>query len=512
MEQNGQNNGYQHNMYGHGDPSFDNGIDFKSGAAGYIQNDSLGNADPIVGTPLNTSAIMNNYDVALGLDGQVPSSNSLQDGTTSAMVSDNKAMVTSGPRPGGSIGMLSAHAVGPARSTNSRSAAQHHPYARAQPIISQTEVKRNTTRRAVGRSKQTGRNDFTRPRSQLNAGQSQSQSDMTYTQGTMSTSGHVKTGSSSSSSSISPVRLNNLNNQAFTPVGVLSAASTEFVRPVHHQLDSTRIDPAGPEPHSDPDWRAPGPSQWTDILYDHTILQFMSDASIKDLLRHCDRLVSSGVPDPSNPEGPALLVGSRFTVLDAQAAWNYCTAYSKRRQQLRNNSAASRSRNSKAAQLKHWKALAIAAGAPNREFNFDASDPANASGASPDELSAVTQAAIAEMKQEWAVNGGPGGQGFVADPATGLFPGQLPQFQGSQAHMQQQVYGQPQNISPASVMMASPSVSTAPETTSAYQGNEVCEDFKLTLPPVEPDLIDQLEAAGYGHDAIADFDFGHGNI
>lgn len=520
MDPNGQNNGYQHNMYGHGDPSFDNGIELKNSTAGYIQNErpsfALANADPTMGIPLNHFSAVNNHNVAPGLDGQVASSSSLQDGTSNAIGSNNtfQAVVTGAPRPGGPNGMLAAHTVGPARSINSRSAAQqHHPYARPQPNVSDAEVKRNKTRRAVGRPKQTGRNDFTRPRSQLNLDQSQSQAQTTYAQSMMSTSGHVKTSSGSSCSSTSPVGLNNAGTQSFAPVGIPAAAGNDFVPPVHHQLDSTRIDPAGPEPHSNPDWRAPGPSQWTDILYDHTILQFMSDASIKDLLRHCDRLVGSGVPDPSNPDGPGLLPGSPFTTLDAQAAWNYCTAYSKRRQQLRNNSAASRSRNSKAAQLKHWKALAIAAGAPNRDFSFDASDPANAPGADANLLSTVTQAAIAEMKQDWAVSGGPGGQGSVANaPPAGLIPGQLPQFQANQSHIQQQVYGQPQTVVPASVM-GPPLDSTAPDTTNAYQqGHGIGGGFDLELPQVDPSLLDQLEAAGCGPGAVANFDFGCGKV
>lgn len=507
-------------MYGHSVPTFDYGIDFNNNSTGSTQQDShtsaLGDAYDI---PSNASAVMNNHDVAFGVDREVPNPSSLYGGTASAIVSKDQVIAgaAGGPRPGGSRGMRRAHAVGPGRSTNSRNAALHHPYGRSQPGTSQsqfqTKVRRNTSRRAgpaVGRSTQAGRNAFTRPRSQINAGQA----DMTHAQGIMSASGHVKTSSGSSSSSISPVGLNNVDNQASAAVGVPPAPSNEFVRPTYETVDSTRVDPAGPDPHPEPDWRAPGPSQWTEILHDYRILQYMSDASIKDLLRHCDILVSSGIPDPSNPDGPALLPGSRYTVPDAQAAWNYCTAYSKRRQQLRNNSAASKSRNSKAAQLKHWKAMALAGGAANRDFIFDANDPANAPGADATLLSSVTQAAIQEMRQNWTQNGGPGGQGSVVNPPLGLVPAQPPQTHVNQSQMQQQSYDQHQHISPASVM-AAPSVSTGPDTTHPYQHeeNDVFEEFKQEVPPVADHLLDQLGGVDYNYDydSVDVFDFGCGN-
>lgn len=514
MEQNGQNNGYHHNMYGHGDPTFENDIDSNNNATRSTQHDSptspLGNAYPTMGIPLNASATMNNHDVAFGVDSEVLNPNSLYGGTSSAFVSNDQpiAGAVGGSRSGGPRGMLRAHAVGPARSINSRNAALHHPYGRPQPGTSQsqlqTEVRRNTSRRAgpaVGRSTHTGRNAFTRPRSQLKAGQSQSQADMTHAQGIVSASGHVKTSSSSSSSSVSPVGLNNMDNQASAAVGVPPTPSNEFVCPIYETVDSTRVDPAGPDPHPEPDWRAPGPSQWTEILQDYKILQYMSDASIKDLLRHCDTLVNSGVPDPSNPDGPALLPGSQYTVPDAQAVWNYCTAYSKRRQQLRNNSAASKSRNSKAAQLKHWKAMALAGGAANRDFIFDANDPANAPGADASLLSAVTQAALQEMRQNWTQNGGPGGQNSAANPPPGLVPNQPSQTKVDQSQMQHQFNNQLQNIPSASVL-AAPAFSTAPDTTNPDQQDQsdVFEDFKQELPPVADDFLDQLKGVDYDYD------------
>lgn len=523
MEQNGQNNGYHHNMYGHGDPAFENGIDFNNNAIGSIQHDNptspLSNVYPTMGIPLNASATMDNHDVAFGVGSEVSNPNGLYGGTNSAFVSNDQpiAGAADGPRPNGARGLLRAHAVGPARSINSRNAALHHPYGRPQPGTSQsqlqTEVRRNTSRRAgpaVGRSMQTGRNAFTRPRRQLNAGQSQSQPEMTHAQGNMSASGHMKTSSGSSSSSISPVGSNNVDDQASAAVGVPPAPSNEHVRPIYETVESTRVDPAGPDPHPNADWRAPGPAQWTVILHRYRDLQHMSDASIKDLLRHCETLVNSGVPDPSNPDSPALLPGSRYTVLDAQTVWNYCTAYSKRRQQLRNNSAASKSRNSKAAQLKHWKAMALAGGAANHDFIFDANDPANAPGADATHLSAVTQAAIQEMMQNWTQNGAPGGQGAVANPVPGLAPIQPPQTQVNQSQTQHQFNGQLQNISSASASaVAAPAVSTAPDTTNPYQQDQsdVFEDFKQELPPVADDFLDQLKGVDYGHEYAAGADF-----
>lgn len=552
MEQNGQNNGFQHTQYGHNVPMFKDGIDFNNDATGSAQFGNhtpvLGSVYPTMGTPLNASSTVNIHDVAFGVDSEISSPNSQYDDTTSTIPCNDQPVAgdTGGPRVSGPRGMLRAHAVGPARSVNSRNAALHHPYARPQPRTSQsqlqTEVRRNTSRRAGpagGSSTQTGRNAYTRPRSQLNDGQSQLQADVTHAQGNMSASGHAKTKSSSSSNSIiSPVGSNNVDTQVTAAVGVAAAPSDEFVRPIHETVDSTRVDPAGPDPHPEPEWRAPGPSQWTELLYNYKILQYMSDASIKDLMRHCDTLVNSGVPDPSDPDGPALLPGSRYTVADAQAVWNYCTAYSKRRQQLRNNSAASKSRNSKAAQLKHWKAIALAGGAANRDFIFEAHDPANAPGADPKLLSEVTQAAIQEMRQSWVQMGGPEGQGSIVNASTGLVLGQPPQIQVDQPQMQQQsydqaqvgqshmqeqsyvqaqvdqsqtqqqFYDQPQNTFPASVV-ALPSVSTAPDTapdtTNSYQQdqNDVFEDFKQEAHPLADSLLDQLGDVGYNYDLEA---------
>lgn len=292
------------------------------------------------------------------------------------------------------------------------------------------------------------------------------------------------------------------------------------------------------------------------FLDNHTLLVYLTDSGIKDVLKYCDRLVRNGVKDPSNPNGPALIGNRGFTVLDAQQVWNDCTAYTKRRQQLRNNSAASRSRNNKAAQLKHWKALALAAGATDRDFTFDKNDPGNAPGAPPTLLAAVTQAAMTEMMTNWASTTGTGCQGSMAVTPPGHVSDQplqslnlLQTQQPLYGQPQQQVYDDPQSVEPSSIggldfpsqndalpvvstpqamaatlsttrppayVAAPPSTAAAPDSTASDFIDAYQPDFEVDMDQATAEHLQEFQAFSgqetYTEDLDFDFDFSVGNL
>ncbi|CAN8103186.1 unnamed protein product [Discula destructiva] len=214
--------------------------------------------------------------------------------------------------------------------------------------------------------------------------------------------------------------------------------ANSFARPAHHELNSTRITNAGPDLHPDASWRAPGAHQWVEILHDYTLLRYLSTAVIREIEKHCEKLVRANSRAGSST--PALVENGPYHTTDAQAVWNYCAAYVKRRAQLTNNMAASRSRAVKAATLKHWKALALAAGFPDQEFEHDVDDPGNAADTATSKnhlLSAVTQNAIDDFYDARSSNPSnhPGSHRAAAPSASVPHnfdaPGQQYQFPGS---------------------------------------------------------------------------------
>lgn len=537
MEQNGQDNSYPHNSYGYGEAMVNNSdwnVPLMSG------NHNLPLVDPALtmGAPRDASTAQDTNEVVPKFDedelgativNTLPPRNPVPKKS-----SQNGAM--SVPGRGRARGVQAAHTAGPARTIPARGVTRNHPYTRPQPVRPQAQVQSHQTQRRKSRRNAAGdmarpnaTNAYTLPRSQLNAVQPQTQRDLS--RGTAFPTDQMATGCSSSS--MSPIPSTNVNTWASTSAAASPApADGTSVRPVYVQLDSSRIDPCGPDPHPDPHWRAPGPSQWPEILHDHTLIVYLSDAAIKDVQKHCDRLVASGVPDPSNPTGLALVGNGQYNVLDAQQVWNYCTAYMKRRQQRRNNSAASRSRMNKAAQLKHWRAISLAAGAPDMDFIFDSDDPGNATEAPSDLLAAVTQTAIDEMMNNWAKTVNPAGQASVTGPPAAFVPDQ-PQYL-DQSQIQQQVPSQPQSMSTApfsgagialpnhngallansaprttaaampttgplvqNVMplpMAAPSGSTASATTNNHQPRDFFEEFKLDMVEMDEALVKDLQA------------------
>lgn len=559
MNQPGQNSNY--NMCKASASTFD------KSATGSTRRDLLSpiNTGRKMGSPLNDAPVLRDSDIAPKLDnegfGSTTTDNIHHISPAFNMRSQDRFLTNS--RRHSARGMQAAHTIGPSRSIPTRGMTSQHPYARPQlnNVQSQSRLRaqRDLSRRTPARdmSMQEATNTYTLPRSQPIIVQPEAQRDLSY--GEMSAFSQMAPGPSS----VSPFN----STEIGVPGGASPLATTsqepglsdatpapvniEPARPVHHTLDSSRIDPAGPTAHPDPNWRAPGPQQWDEILHDYTLLQYLSDAIIKDLLKHCDRLVSSGVQDPANPTGPAVVEGGPYTVLDAQAVWNYCTAYTKRRQQHRNNSAASRSRNNKAAQLKHWKALALAAGAPDRDFVFDINDEGNAPGAPPTLLAAATQAALDEMKSSWISTAGIGDQVPAATfHAPDFVPSPAPQPL-DQSQIQQQVYGQAQVVATpprddlalpvrnhvhsttmapqvaaavipasglstyttASPLMAAPPSSIPSTAMGIQQSNEAYERFKLDAIPLDEDLLMELNAVANNQNAYdGDFDFGVGSF
>ncbi|KAJ4390800.1 hypothetical protein N0V93_004398 [Gnomoniopsis smithogilvyi] len=553
MEQNGHNSSDQHSHNGYGESLAEND---RNNYVFHTMSD-----DPSL-TLIDNSTTMGPYqDNTAALDNNEFSTNfvedggsTLVDGVTSANQVVNErtqhGAVVGAPGRGGSRGMPAA--VRPARRRAARNMLTSHPYTRPQPVRHHAQIQVLQTQRSLSRrnatgdmAKQNATNAYTLPRSRLNA---------THPQGPVE-SIIDQIAAVSSSGSVSPIiKSTNTNTRTFESDGG-SPGSAKFrnVPIVHHQLDSTRIDPAGPEPHPNPNWRAPGPYQWYEVLYNYTLLVYVSDAGLKDILKHCDRLVGSGVQDSLNPDGPALIDDGQHTVLDAQAVWHYCTAYIKRRQQHRNNSAASRSRNNKASQTKHWKALALAGGAVDRDFVFDKNDPGNAPGAPPDLLAVVTQAAIAEMMNNWAINTLNESQPSMGVPPLGLAPDPPLQYL-DQPQIQQQLYGQPQKnllvpdadaamvlsdqyaafpvaaatqTTEAAISMSGPPIhnaapppnavasnSTASAITNTCQPNDLFEENQAEMMSIEKEFVKQLqEFSGQStRTDDFDFDFGDGNL
>lgn len=137
-------------------------------------------------------------------------------------------------------------------------------------------------------------------------------------------------------------------------------------KPPYVDLNATRVSPAGPVPHPDPNFHPVGPNNWTEILHNYKLLQYLSNSNIKEIRQHVAQLAES--PDPTG--------GGQWATEDLTAVWKYCDAYVKRRGQLRNNDAARRSRARKDAEIRHWRLLALAAGAEDKVFEYDSSDPA----------------------------------------------------------------------------------------------------------------------------------------
>lgn len=235
--------------------------------------------------------------------------------------------------------------------------------------------------------------------------------------------------------------------------------SIPFVRPAYVELEPNRIDPAGPVTHPSPDFRPVGTNNWTEILHDHSLLQYLSMSNIKEIKEHVTTLGNAHGDD-----GTATVIDQGpYTTEDAISVWKYCDAYIRRRGQERNNRAARRSRARKEAETLHWKQIALAAGAEDVDFEYDHTDPAYAErgeGAA-EILPRETSTAIHQMKAKWTAPGtasvGMQNQlplpefstvGFenpqpTGQPPMGIqasYPGNIPQQTAKQ--IQHQVYGQ----------------------------------------------------------------------
>lgn len=208
--------------------------------------------------------------------------------------------------------------------------------------------------------------------------------------------------------------------QTTTAVATPRAGKSDFVRPEHKTLVPGRIVDAGPTPHPDPNFRPYGPNQWTDILHDHTLLRFISKNEIGDIKKHCEKLSKI---DQGPKNSPVLIDNGPYDTSDARAVWQYCAVYIKRRDQLRNNVSAKKSRSRKDSEVKHWKAIALAAGAPDKPFRYQEDDPAYDPACEKEGVIAEeTQEAILAMIQtwDWKLHGG-GGSGSTGNP-TGQLP------------------------------------------------------------------------------------------
>lgn len=186
-----------------------------------------------------------------------------------------------------------------------------------------------------------------------------------------------------------------------------------FVPPVHVDLKTSRIVVPGPIPHEDKNFRPYGPSQWTHILHDHNRLRYLSKNAINDIKKHCEKLTAG-----SDVHVPVLVDNGPYTTNDARVVWKYCQAYIKRRDQVRNNNSAKKSRSRKDNEIKHWKLIALAAGATNTPFKFDEHDPANDNETL---MSAETHQAIMQMRQNWGYAAGVA-QGQIPPPPPGSVP------------------------------------------------------------------------------------------
>ncbi|PSS00698.1 hypothetical protein BD289DRAFT_479381 [Coniella lustricola] len=215
-------------------------------------------------------------------------------------------------------------------------------------------------------------------------------------------------------SPISPGSMTNTTSVSLAQNSTSAVCGTDksgFKRPLHKNLHPSRIQDAGPTQHPDPKFRPYGPNQWTDILHDHTLLRFISKNEIGDIKKHCEKL---GQTEQGSTSGPVLIDNGPYDTSDARAVWKYCTVYIKRRDQLRNNVSAKKSRSRKDNEVKHWKSIALAAGAHDKPFRFQeddmAYDPAHEKAGL---ISQETQEAIDEMRQNWNVlfgcDGGVGG-------------------------------------------------------------------------------------------------------
>lgn len=251
-----------------------------------------------------------------------------------------------------------------------------------------------------------------------------------------------------------------------------------FIRPAYVDLNANRVSPAGPRIHPDPSFRPIGTNNWTDILHDHTLLQYLSNSNIKEIKDHVGTLGEATI-DPCTGRrrrhrgggGPALIAGGPYNTDDATAVWSYCDAYMKRRGQERNNRAARRSRARKESETLHWKTIALAAGAEDRDFEYDAGDPAygeglgqgqglreagdDVEGGLPRETVGAIRAMWARWNAEWAAaggekatEGGPSELTLSRLPPPGFAPGvqqgyAIPEHIADHtlAQIHQQVYG-----------------------------------------------------------------------
>lgn len=331
----------------------------------------------------------------------------------------------------------------------------------------------------------------------------------------------------------------NTSTQAFT------APTAPFVRPKHTELNHSRIDEPGPDTHHDLSYRNPGPHQWPEFLHTPGLLRYAPNAAIKDIQKHCRDMISAATKKKTNKSkgqgcggdddsSSPLVEGGPYDVSDANCVWKYCEAYLKRRAQLNNNQAASRSRAMKAAALKHWRALALEAGFPEDEFRCDLADPGNEPDAAPALLSAATRNAIAAWRLRRGqgtfaplASAGPGGSpapggagmgnmNMVPQVNTSMAPqgntnmapqgnmnmapqnsppvlplnpfarGQMSQLQGP-AQYQQQLYGAGRSaMPPRSSPLAPPAGFTGPIPALTYPGQNYGQSMSAVQTPLPP--------------------------
>lgn len=293
-------------------------------------------------------------------------------------------------------------------------------------------------------------------------------------------------------------------HHATAPCG--ADVSLPFIRPTYVDLNANRVSPAGPHAHPDPNFRPIGVNNWTEILHDHTLLQYLSNSNIKEIKDHVG--VLGEAIDPSAPaSAPVLIAGGPYNTDDATAVWKYCDAYMRRRGQERNNRAARRSRARKESETLHWRRIALAAGAEDREFEYDAGDPAygegaDAVGALPRETAGAIRTMRARWDAEWAAaGGGPSQLALPRLPPPGFSPGTQRQHgvlgqartaDHALGQINQQVYDHTSPTAPASMYQAGQQRSNVPlptqtrAQTRANARRTVATGRETTGTPVSP--------------------------
>lgn len=208
----------------------------------------------------------------------------------------------------------------------------------------------------------------------------------------------------------------------------------------YEDLEPRRIEVPGPVRHTNRQWRAPPLEMWYQILEDHEILRYFSNSQLREFKDHVGSLASVGADARDNDFSTSVVPidGGSWTTRDAHHVWKCIDAYLRRRGQLKNNQSAKKGRDRKDAELRHWKSIASAAGAP-LGFNYDENDPAYREG-NELMLPNVTENAIKSMRAALAHSQrytGHGAQPAAPSPQQSNLPEQV-EYEGTFGAMQHQ--------------------------------------------------------------------------